>query len=259
MSPAARHPNAQLQVATSIGGIGPWVSETVDTAGAWQTQMLYLANPTRLVIGYRDPTTGALKLAVEQPGPAITCSGGPPTCSIPAGVSEAAIDSTVAGAAPGSTFQFGAGTFNFTNTITVNNAANLTFKGAGIGQTILEFAGQTAGSGGISATLGNSNIRFEGFTIQNTLGDGIKVEKATGVGVFPGAGALAECGGRRCRITSAMAATASTRCSRRTSSSTTATSAARATRAPTSASPSTSSSATTRSTTTWQASRLSHR
>ncbi|MGO8971443.1 MAG: hypothetical protein ACLQDQ_17950 [Myxococcaceae bacterium] len=62
-----------LQVATTIStSPGQWnpataTTETVDTQGAWQTQMLYLTNPTRLVIGYRDPTTGAMKLAVEIP------------------------------------------------------------------------------------------------------------------------------------------------------------------------------------------------
>jgi hypothetical protein len=57
-----------LQVATSPGNIGIWRPEAVDTQGAWQTQMLYLTNPsTQLVIGYRDPTTGAMKLAVENP------------------------------------------------------------------------------------------------------------------------------------------------------------------------------------------------
>lgn len=115
-------------------------------------------------------------------GATVSCTTSTtPICTIPVGASETAISSAIASAVAGTTFNFAAGTFNFTNTITVNNAANLTFKGAGIGQTILEFAGQTAGSGGISATLGNSNIRFEGFTIQNTLGDGIKVE--TGIGV----------------------------------------------------------------------------
>jgi hypothetical protein len=56
----------QLQVATSIGGTGQWTPEPVDNQGAWQTQMLYLTGPTRLVIGYRDPASGALKLAVEN-------------------------------------------------------------------------------------------------------------------------------------------------------------------------------------------------
>ncbi|MGO9831059.1 MAG: hypothetical protein ACLPJH_13050 [Myxococcaceae bacterium] len=55
-----------LQVATSNPTVQQWNAQTVDTQGAWQTQMLYLTNPTRLVIGYRDPTTGAMKLAVEN-------------------------------------------------------------------------------------------------------------------------------------------------------------------------------------------------
>ena len=116
------------------------------------------------------------------PPPTPSCSTSvPPVCTIPAGATESSISSAIANATAGTTFNFSAGTFNFTNTITVNNAAGLTFKGAGMGTTILEFKGQTAGSGGISATLGNSALRFEGFTIQNTLGDAIKVEKATGV------------------------------------------------------------------------------
>jgi hypothetical protein len=60
----------QLKVSNSARGTGtpgPWTAETVDVLGAFQTQMLYLRNPTRLAIGYRDPTSGALKLAVENP------------------------------------------------------------------------------------------------------------------------------------------------------------------------------------------------
>lgn len=57
----------QLQVATSVGGVGKWNPQPVDNSGAWQTQMLYLTNPTRLVIAYRDPASGAMKLAVENP------------------------------------------------------------------------------------------------------------------------------------------------------------------------------------------------
>ncbi len=57
----------QLQVAHSPYNAGIWYPEPVDNQGAWQTQMLYLTSPTRLVIGYRDPTTGAMKLAVENP------------------------------------------------------------------------------------------------------------------------------------------------------------------------------------------------
>jgi hypothetical protein len=56
----------QLQVATNNGN-GEWIPEPVDNQGAWQTQSLYLTNPTQLVIGYRDPSTGAMKIAVENP------------------------------------------------------------------------------------------------------------------------------------------------------------------------------------------------
>jgi parallel beta-helix repeat protein len=71
--------------------------------------------------------------------------------------------------------------FTFTNTLAIPGVANLTFTGAGIGKTVLDFSNQTSGSGGISAVLGNSNLRFNNFTVQNTSGDGIKVMSATGV------------------------------------------------------------------------------
>jgi len=62
-------PDNELKVSNSTryGGVpGPWSDETVDTQGGFQTQSLFLSNPTRLAIGYRDPGTGALKLAVEK-------------------------------------------------------------------------------------------------------------------------------------------------------------------------------------------------
>jgi len=111
----------------------------------------------------------------------VSCTGTPPVCTITTANGETNISNAIAGATAGTTFTFAAGTFPFKNTITVPGVANLTFQGAGIGQTTLEFSGQTAGSGGISATGGNSNIKFENFTIQNTRGDGIKVEKGFGV------------------------------------------------------------------------------
>ncbi len=120
-------------------------------------------------------------------GSQISCTGTPPTCTIPAGVSGTAINSAVASAVAGTTFSFAAtdAPFAFNNTMTVPGVANLTFKGAGMGTTVLDFSGQTGGADGIDATLGNTNIKFEGFTLQNSAGDGIKVESATGV-VFEG-------------------------------------------------------------------------
>jgi parallel beta-helix repeat protein len=121
--------------------------------------------------------------AADSGPPAVVCSGSPTTCNIPAGASEAEIDSAVAGATAGTTFIFAEtdAPFTFTNTLTIPGVANLTFTGAGIGKTVLDFSNQTSGSGGISAVLGNTNLRFNNLTVQNTSGDGIKVAFATGV------------------------------------------------------------------------------
>ena len=136
-------------------------------------------------------SAGALALTAcssSSPGtpdsgtPAISCtSSTTPTCTISASATESAIDSAIAGAVAGTTFSFAAGTFEFTNTIAIPAVANLSFFGAGMGQTILDFGNQTAGADGMDATLGNANIRFENFTIRNTAGDAIKVENGNGV------------------------------------------------------------------------------
>jgi parallel beta-helix repeat protein len=104
-----------------------------------------------------------------------------PCVSFPAGTTESAIDTAIAGAAAGTTFVFDIGTFNFTGTLALPAVSGLTINGQGIGTTILNFSGQTSGTAGISAILGNSNLTFSKFTIQNTPGDGIKVQGATGV------------------------------------------------------------------------------
>jgi parallel beta-helix repeat protein len=98
-----------------------------------------------------------------------------------AGTAESAIDTAIASAAAGTTFVFDTGTFNFTGTLALPAASGLTITGQGIGKTILNFSGQTTGTAGITAILGNSKVTFSKFTIQNTPGDGIKVQGATGV------------------------------------------------------------------------------
>jgi parallel beta-helix repeat protein len=105
-----------------------------------------------------------------------------PCTAFPAGTAESVISGAINTAQPNTTFVFGAATFEFTNTLTPPNVAGLVFKGQGIGSagTILDFVGQAAGTTGISVT-GNSQVKFTQFTIQNTLGDAIKVEGANGV------------------------------------------------------------------------------
>ncbi len=104
------------------------------------------------------------------------CAGISGTCTpFAAGTSESAISTAISTASANTTFAFAAGTFTFTNAITLpNGVTGLTLTGAGMGNTIFDFSGQVAGAAGISAT-GNTRLTFSKFTIQNTPGDGIKV------------------------------------------------------------------------------------
>jgi parallel beta-helix repeat protein len=91
------------------------------------------------------------------------------------------VQGVVAKAKPGDTIEFGAGTFTFKNEIAL--AANdLTLLGAGIDQTIFDFAGQASGSEGIFAQS-VSDLRLEGFTVRDTKGNAIKVLGTTGLTV----------------------------------------------------------------------------
>jgi parallel beta-helix repeat protein len=103
-----------------------------------------------------------------------------PCIAIAAGTPESTISGVINTAQANTTFVFDKATFEFTNTITPPNVAGLIFTGQGIGSTVLDFSGQAAGTTGISVT-GNNKVTFTKFTIQNTLGDAIKVEGANGV------------------------------------------------------------------------------
>jgi parallel beta-helix repeat protein len=114
-------------------------------------------------------------LAVDcgQSGPCGDVSG---TCVAfdASTATEPDIETAVQSAKPGTTIVFGAGTFKFKNTMAVASSG-LTIRGAGIGQTILDFDGMTAGSDGIAAQDGSNNLTLTGFTVQNTKGNAIKV------------------------------------------------------------------------------------
>src|SRR4029453_12469391 len=55
---------------------------------------------------------------------------------------------------------------------------DVTIRGRGIDKTILDFAGQEAGTGGEGMQVTSNGFTIEGLTVQNTRGDGIKVEGA---------------------------------------------------------------------------------
>ncbi|MEM8892828.1 MAG: parallel beta-helix domain-containing protein, partial [Bacteroidota bacterium] len=73
----------------------------------------------------------------------------------------------------GDTIQLPAGHFKFTKALILDGKSRVTVKGAGIGETVLTFRGQTEGAEGIRIANG-SNIVLEDFTIQDAIGDNIK-------------------------------------------------------------------------------------
>jgi len=99
-------------------------------------------------------------------------------------MSASTISAKFSGAAANSTIQMAAGTYHFDNTLTLSTQNGVIVKGAGIGQTILDWSGQTAGADGISQNVpagGTVQVQFDGFTIQDTIGNGIKVTGGNGV------------------------------------------------------------------------------
>lgn len=73
----------------------------------------------------------------------------------------------------GDTIEFGEGTFAFTQELTLRTH-RVTIRGAGINKTILSFADQNQGKQGI--LVNRDGLVVEDLTVEDTKGDGIKVE-----------------------------------------------------------------------------------
>lgn len=72
------------------------------------------------------------------------------------------------------------GTFSFKRGLSFNDIPNVTIKGMGKGKTILSFKGQIEGAEGV-IVKNAKNITLEGFTVQDTKGDAIKVQASENV------------------------------------------------------------------------------
>jgi parallel beta-helix repeat protein len=109
------------------------------------------------------------------------CDGVTGTCvAIAAGATESTISAAFVQAAAGSTIAFPAGTFTFKNSLNLASVKGVTIKGAGIGQTVLDFSTLVGSGEGIVAT-GTDNLLFIDFTARDTKGNGIKVVGSKGV------------------------------------------------------------------------------
>jgi parallel beta-helix repeat protein len=108
------------------------------------------------------------------------CTGTGRCIAIDSTAKETDISAAFASTKTGDVIAFGPGTYAFRNQLALGSASGVTVIGSGQGQTILDFGGQVAAEDGIYAA-NTSNLVFEGFTIENTPGNGIKTLQVTGV------------------------------------------------------------------------------
>ncbi|WP_394832215.1 right-handed parallel beta-helix repeat-containing protein [Pendulispora rubella] len=111
-----------------------------------------------------------------------TCTAATQCTFIAAGSSELDIQDRIGGAKSGDTIKFGEGTFKFTNQIALpTNVKNFTVLGAGRDKTVLDFQGQMVAANDSLSAQYVEKIRFEGFTVKDGRGNGIKVLQGTNV------------------------------------------------------------------------------
>ncbi|MCS5646273.1 MAG: hypothetical protein NZ838_09130, partial [Candidatus Marinimicrobia bacterium] len=83
-------------------------------------------------------------------------------------------------AEPGDTITVPAGLHSIRGTLSIDGKSNLVIRGQSMDQSILSFSNQDEGAQGISIT-NSINITLEGFTVQDTKGDAIKIQYTDGI------------------------------------------------------------------------------
>ena len=81
-------------------------------------------------------------------------------------------------ASPGDVIEVPAGTFNFKRSL-ILNTDNVTLRGAGMDQSILNFKSQVAGAEGLSVNA--SNFLIEDLAIEDSVGDALKINEGDNI------------------------------------------------------------------------------
>src|SRR5205823_10323045 len=81
-------------------------------------------------------------------------------------------------AKPGSLIELPEGRFNINGTLSLT-VPNVTIRGKGISKTVLSYKNQKTGAAGMLAT--GNNFTLEALSIEDTKGDGVKINNADGV------------------------------------------------------------------------------
>lgn len=119
------------------------------------------------------------RLALPVLATTIAACGGSPAAPPADEAAQKALQERLLRAEPGAVVELPEGTLRLGRTLTASRKHGLTLRGAGIGRTILDFSGQTAGAEGLK--LSGDDLVVEDLSIRDTRGDGIKVEKCRGL------------------------------------------------------------------------------
>lgn len=103
--------------------------------------------------------------------------GGDCTVTIEAAAGGAGIQGALIAAASGDTICLGAGTFAVQSELSLS-VADVTLRGAGMEQTILDFSGQLVGANGLKVT--GNGATLEDFKIVDPAGDGVRADAVHG-------------------------------------------------------------------------------
>lgn len=125
-------------------------------------------------------------LMLLAPALLVSCTSGEPTgsgspedglpedCDItlhPGSDDQTAVQTVFIEASPGAKLCLGKGTFSFTSELSIATSG-ITLRGAGQGETILDFTNQTFGANGLNIT--GDSVTVEALQVKNTPGDGIR-------------------------------------------------------------------------------------
>ena len=80
----------------------------------------------------------------------------------------------------GDTLEIPIGKQQILGTLSLDGKNNIVIRGMGIDKSILSFQNQEDGAEGLKI-INCKNIKLENFTIQDTKGDGIKVQETDGI------------------------------------------------------------------------------
>jgi parallel beta-helix repeat protein len=108
-----------------------------------------------------------------------TPEGGGSAVLEPGADAQERVQTALLTASPGDVVELGEGTFVFTGTLSLD-VEDVTLRGQGIDKTILDFEGQEAGAGAEGIMVTSDDFTIEHMTVQNTKGDGVKVEGTDG-------------------------------------------------------------------------------